>query len=129
MNHGHAHHESDSGWKPSAAATGQYIDPVCGMTVKADSPHHSQHGGRDYRFCSSGCRQKFDANPARYTEAKQPVNFRMRAELHMYERGRHGVGLGTDPAWTGDGPHAKYDADWGDKMLAWLKAGGVLEKK
>lgn len=62
-------------------------------------------------------------------ERKKDAKFRMRAELHMYERGRHGVGLGTDPAWTGDGPHAKYTADWGDKLLAWLKAGGVLDKK
>jgi acetyl esterase/lipase len=62
-------------------------------------------------------------------DAKQPVTFRMRAELHVYERGKHGVGLGTDAVWTGDGPHAKYAADWSDKLTAWLKAGGVLEKK
>jgi hypothetical protein len=54
--------------------------------------------------------------------------FRMRAELHIYEKGKHGIGLGTDPVWTGDGPNAKYAADWGDKLTAWLKAGGVLDK-
>ena len=42
------------------------IDPVCGMTVKADSPHRASHAGRDYRFCSAGCRAKFTANPAAY---------------------------------------------------------------
>ena len=62
-------------------------------------------------------------------ERKKDNKFRMRAELHVYERGKHGVGLGTDPAWTGDGPHAKYAADWGDKMIAWLKAGGVISDK
>jgi Cu+-exporting ATPase len=41
-------------------------DPVCGMVVAADSPHHLQHGGRLYRFCSAGCRTKFAAEPTRY---------------------------------------------------------------
>ncbi len=42
------------------------IDPVCGMTVAADSPHRASHAGRDYRFCSAGCRAKFAANPSGY---------------------------------------------------------------
>jgi acetyl esterase/lipase len=62
-------------------------------------------------------------------EAKQPVTFRLRAELHIYERGKHGIGLGTDPVWTGNGKDAKYAAEWSDRLTAWLKAGGVLEKK
>ncbi len=62
-------------------------------------------------------------------ERMKDKGFRMRAELHIYEKGKHGIGLGTDPVWTGDGPNAKYAADWGDKLAAWLKAGGVLEKK
>ena len=43
-----------------------HIDPVCGMTVAADSPHRATHAGHDYRFCSAGCRAKFLAEPARY---------------------------------------------------------------
>ena len=62
-------------------------------------------------------------------ERVKDKNFRMRAELHIYEKGKHGVGLGTDPAWTGDGKDAKYCEGWGDRLSAWLKAGGVLEKK
>jgi Cu+-exporting ATPase len=42
------------------------IDPVCGMTVRADSPHHTTHEGHEYRFCSAGCRAKFIADPDRY---------------------------------------------------------------
>ena len=42
------------------------IDPVCGMKAAADSPHQATHAGRDYRFCSAGCRAKFVADPARY---------------------------------------------------------------
>lgn len=62
-------------------------------------------------------------------ERKKDKNFRMRAEMHIYERGGHGIGLGTDPVWTGDGPNAKYAVEWSDRLTAWLKAGGVLDKK
>jgi len=46
------------------------IDPVCGMTVTADSPHHARHAGHDIRFCSAGCRAKFVADPAKYLGPK-----------------------------------------------------------
>jgi Cu+-exporting ATPase len=57
--HGHEGHSSND-------VEMEFIDPVCGMTVKADSPHHASHEGHDYRFCSAGCRTKFTADPARY---------------------------------------------------------------
>ena len=41
-------------------------DPVCGMSVATDSAHHCQFGGREYYFCSAGCRDKFAAAPERY---------------------------------------------------------------
>ena len=41
-------------------------DPVCGMTVKPDSPHRHGHRGVTYRFCSAGCREKFAADPERW---------------------------------------------------------------
>ncbi|MGX5731621.1 heavy metal translocating P-type ATPase [Pseudoxanthomonas beigongshangi] len=42
-------------------------DPVCGMTVDpATTPHHAEHDGQAYHFCSTGCRDKFIADPARY---------------------------------------------------------------
>jgi len=43
-------------------------DPVCGMQVDPErTPHHSEWGGRSVHFCSSGCKQKFDASPATYS--------------------------------------------------------------
>ncbi|MBX9699456.1 MAG: heavy metal translocating P-type ATPase, partial [Acetobacteraceae bacterium] len=46
-------------------------DPVCGMTVDpARTPHHAEHGGATYHFCSAGCRGKFLANPATYLHPK-----------------------------------------------------------
>jgi len=44
-------------------------DPVCGMNVADDSPHHLEYAGRHYHFCSQHCREKFQANPADYIEA------------------------------------------------------------
>jgi acetyl esterase/lipase len=47
------------------------------------------------------------------------------AELHMYEKGRHGVGLGTDPKWTGG---EKSVATWGDRLTDWLGVRGVVAR-
>ena len=42
-------------------------DPVCGMMVDPTAtPHQASHDGRDYHFCSAGCRTKFVADPERY---------------------------------------------------------------
>ena len=41
-------------------------DPVCGMTVKPDSPLHHEYNGKTYRFCSPKCQTKFTANPDKY---------------------------------------------------------------
>ena len=52
-------HTADSGAKA--------VDPVCGMTVDpATAAHRAAHEGRDYFFCSAGCRTKFVAEPDRY---------------------------------------------------------------
>ncbi len=42
-------------------------DPVCGMTIDAESAAGtSDYKGETYYFCSPACREKFDANPARF---------------------------------------------------------------
>ena len=46
-------------------------DPVCGMTVTEQSPHHTEHEGRPYYFCSAKCLAKFNADPGKYL---QPVD-------------------------------------------------------
>lgn len=64
---GHAHRQVVAAeHKATATSAAALIDPVCGMTVKPDSPHHATHDGVDYRFCSAGCRTKFVADPAKY---------------------------------------------------------------
>jgi len=41
-------------------------DPVCGMTVTAQSAHHVEHEGHPYYFCSSKCQAKFSTDPKAY---------------------------------------------------------------
>ena len=84
MNHEHTHTKACSAGKAAGAAATQFIDPVCGMSVAADSPHRSSHAGQDYLFCSSGCREKFDANPIRYTTAKETGAHALHAESHAH---------------------------------------------
>ncbi len=61
--HDHTMHEAGH---HGLTVVGQQVDPVCGMTVAADSSHRATHEGHDYRFCSAGCRTKFLAEPSRY---------------------------------------------------------------
>ncbi len=46
------------------AETPTKIDPVCGMTVPADSPRSAEFEGEKYVFCSDGCLTKFKNDPA-----------------------------------------------------------------
>ncbi len=52
--------------EPASQKVDSGKDPVCGMTVKPDSPHHASHAGTTYRFCSANCRGKFESDPQRY---------------------------------------------------------------
>jgi acetyl esterase/lipase len=45
-------------------------------------------------------------------------------EMHIYEKGRHGVGLGSDPKWTGG---EKSVATWPDRLADWMKSRGLLD--
>jgi Cu+-exporting ATPase len=64
---GGKHVEADK----SAAATA--IDPVCGMRVDpATAKHRFAHKGQDYFFCSGRCRERFEAEPEKFLQPKQP---------------------------------------------------------
>jgi Cu+-exporting ATPase len=42
-------------------------DPVCGMSIDPDTAAATrEHGGNTFYFCSTGCAEKFDADPHRY---------------------------------------------------------------
>jgi Cu+-exporting ATPase len=74
MNHADHHAHPASGCCSGHAQTeGQVKDPVCGMTVDpAATPHHAEHDGQDYHFCSAGCRAKFVASPESYLGGARP---------------------------------------------------------
>jgi YHS domain-containing protein len=45
-------------------------DPVCGMEVEErDAAGKSEYQGKEFYFCSAGCKTEFDRNPQRYTAA------------------------------------------------------------
>jgi len=44
----------------------RFIDPVCGMEVKADQGYGKVHEGIPYRFCARSCLDKFDLAPEHY---------------------------------------------------------------
>ncbi len=49
----------------------QAVDPVCGMTVDpASAAGRSEYEGATYYFCSPMCKQKFDADPQRFTSSE-----------------------------------------------------------
>jgi xanthine dehydrogenase accessory factor len=64
---------SGSADRPKAAGsrqpTPQATDPVCGMTVTADtSGRPLEHDGVTYYFCGAGCRRAFEQDPAAYVK-------------------------------------------------------------
>jgi Cu+-exporting ATPase len=65
----HTHTVSSAGHAAESS-----IDPVCGMTVSAGSPHQVEHAGRHFEFCSAGCRTRFLKDPMRYLAATSPVH-------------------------------------------------------
>src|SRR5512132_2026053 len=74
-NHGldaHDHEHAKQGHRATDDAIVRMTDPVCGMTVDPhETPHRTEHGGHTYYFCSSGCRQRFEADPSRYLAPEQ----------------------------------------------------------
>jgi xanthine dehydrogenase accessory factor len=58
-------------WRHARSAVspplGEAVDPVCGMKVVIEEASESATaGGVRYYFCSAGCRQRFESEPARY---------------------------------------------------------------
>ncbi len=48
----------------------QTVDPVCGMTVKISGAESTFYQSRAYYFCSTACREKFQASPDQYVSVK-----------------------------------------------------------
>jgi YHS domain-containing protein len=57
----HGHHHAGHGEVPRPTK-----DPVCGMDVEQGHGYSEVYAGREYRFCSRKCLDKFDAEPKRF---------------------------------------------------------------
>ena len=61
------------------------IDPVCGMAIDPTTAEHTgEYKGRRYYFCSGRCRARFDADPAKYLQSKNPAFSRTSADGAIY---------------------------------------------
>src|SRR5262249_20723013 len=47
-------------------------DPVCGMSVSAETKHRYVHDGIEYLFCCSRCRDRFAENPSNFLRPPTP---------------------------------------------------------
>ncbi|MBC7499266.1 MAG: HAD-IC family P-type ATPase, partial [Herminiimonas sp.] len=50
-----------------------YTDPVCGMQVAANPQKTVTHAEQAFYFCSTGCMEKFRANPQTYLAPRPPA--------------------------------------------------------
>jgi hypothetical protein len=54
---------------------GLAVDPICGMQVRtSEAPAQSSFAGQPVWFCSDRCKERFDADPARYVAASESVS-------------------------------------------------------
>ena len=67
----HAHPQTEDTFRTEGRAK----DPVCDMVVDPqETPHHADHAGHEYHFCSAGCLSKFVSDPNRYLgKVQEPV--------------------------------------------------------
>jgi Cu+-exporting ATPase len=75
---GHGHHTHMPGNHSASSHNSKtqvhtVKDPVCGMDVDPHTAkHRTGHQGREYYFCSAGCRTKFIVDPERYLGSAAP---------------------------------------------------------
>jgi P-type Cu+ transporter len=73
-------HEPSEEHREPRTAKAARTDPVCGMTVRDDSPHRVTDDGIEHRFCSERCAAKFRASPGHYSGDGQTRNAPSRGE-------------------------------------------------
>ena len=80
QNNGHHHHDQTP--HPDKAPEGNVLkDPVCGMDVDRDSPHHTK-----IYFCSEGCLKKFQENPSAYLANHEQAADSGKPEVHTTKK-------------------------------------------
>ncbi|MEO7084207.1 MAG: heavy metal translocating P-type ATPase, partial [Gemmatimonadaceae bacterium] len=85
-------HATHDGRRPAdAAAEGTATDPVCGMQVASDTAYRAEHGGREFLFCSSRCRERFVADPASFAQPPTAAKGEPSPVAHPASRQESGV--------------------------------------
>ncbi|HEU4596843.1 MAG TPA: YHS domain-containing protein, partial [Pyrinomonadaceae bacterium] len=88
----------------AAAKKEEFVDPVCGMTVNPETAAGtSERDGVRYYFCSTGCKEKFDAGTA---TAGAPAH-----EHHAAGHAQHGVAATPRAAARAGAHDAGADAE------------------
>ncbi len=64
----HGHHHAGHSDVPGPAK-----DPVCGTEVEQERGYSEVFSGREYRFCSRKCLDKFDAEPQLFASRRASV--------------------------------------------------------
>jgi Cu+-exporting ATPase len=84
-------------------------DPVCGMIVKADTPHCLTHDGHEILFCSAGCLTKFRADPAQYPALQHAdAGEHHHGDVHSDHAGRGQLNQIRPPHKAAASPTAKW---------------------
>ena len=60
------HEDDQQGVAPGNGAA--HKDPICGMSVKADSPHRVIFGDKTFLFCGASCAEKFRNSPGKQVD-------------------------------------------------------------
>ncbi|MGD9816383.1 MAG: heavy metal translocating P-type ATPase [Hyphomonadaceae bacterium] len=63
-----------------------HLDPVCGMTVKDDTPHRLSQNDAEVLFCSAGCKARFAAAPEKYAGHAAPADKKGPSHAHGHYR-------------------------------------------
>lgn len=79
---GHGHAVRHGGETPGAGPPASAIDPVCRTTVMTGEAKTSVHQGVIYYFCSSSCRESFEAGPASYLGKRYAASAPHQEEHH-----------------------------------------------
>jgi len=58
-------------------------DPVCGMTVTADSAYSAVHEDHSYYFCSAHCRERFVDDPDHFLNPEAPASTASTGSLYV----------------------------------------------
>lgn len=74
MTHDHRHQGHAPEPDGAAPEPARAIDPICGMKVNPEAPRGGsfEHGGQTYFFCNPKCREKFAAEPEKYSKPGPP---------------------------------------------------------